>query len=101
MRKKSGRAGIMTLGGAAMLAMTADVGCGLPDQEPPLAEVSLASKGPGGGGGGGSLAPLSTVPVPQPVGGDIRDHAAAIRLGKALYWDVQTGGDGLTACASC
>jgi cytochrome c peroxidase len=29
------------------------------------------------------------------------DRAAAVRLGKALYWDVQTGGDGLIACASC
>lgn len=48
-----------------------------------------------------SPAPLSTVVVPQPVGGDIVDQAAAIRLGKALFWDVQAGGDGLTACASC
>jgi cytochrome c peroxidase len=101
MRKKSGGAGIIVLGGAALLATAVGAGCGRPDQEPPLAELSLASKGPGGGGGGASLAPLSTVPVPQPVGGDIRDRAAAIRLGKALYWDVQTGGDGLTACASC
>src|SRR5690242_18419663 len=49
----------------------------------------------------GGLAPLNTVPVPQPVGGDVRDQAAAIRLGKAFFWDVQVGGDGVTACASC
>jgi cytochrome c peroxidase len=30
----------------------------------------------------------------------IKDRAAAIRLGKALFWDQQAGSDG-TACASC
>lgn len=50
---------------------------------------------------GGDPPPLSQVPVPQPTGGDIINQAAAIRLGKALFWDMQTGGDGLTACASC
>jgi cytochrome c peroxidase len=29
------------------------------------------------------------------------DQAAARRLGKALFWDIQAGGDGQTACASC
>jgi cytochrome c peroxidase len=46
-------------------------------------------------------APLSTVPVPQPTGGDIVDQAAAIRLGKAFFWDIQVSGDGQVACASC
>jgi cytochrome c peroxidase len=46
-------------------------------------------------------APLGSVPAPQPSGGDIQDQSAAIRLGKALFWDVQAGGDGTTACASC
>src|SRR5262245_45353248 len=45
--------------------------------------------------------PLSSVPVPAPFPTDIVDNEAAIRLGKALFWDVQTGGDGQTACASC
>ena len=45
--------------------------------------------------------PLSSVPVPQPGGGDIVNQAAAVRLGKALFWDVQQGGDGQTSCASC
>jgi cytochrome c peroxidase len=40
-------------------------------------------------------------PVPQPVGGSIVDPAAAIRLGKALFWDAQAGSDGKMACASC
>src|SRR4051794_16857890 len=51
--------------------------------------------------GGGGLRPLSSEPVPQPTGGHIVDPAAAVRLGKALFWDIQTGGDGRTACASC
>jgi cytochrome c peroxidase len=45
--------------------------------------------------------PLSQVTVPQPVGGNIVNLAAAIRLGKSLFWDIQAGGDGQTACATC
>src|SRR6266567_4745497 len=47
------------------------------------------------------LGPLSSVAVPMPIGGDIVDQAAAVRLGKALFWDIQLGGDGQTACATC
>src|SRR5438046_1349350 len=31
----------------------------------------------------------------------IKDKSAALRLGKALFWDMQVGSDGFTACASC
>src|SRR5262249_28087047 len=31
----------------------------------------------------------------------VQDQAAAIRMGKALFWDEQTGGDGRIACATC
>jgi cytochrome c peroxidase len=31
----------------------------------------------------------------------VKDRKAAIRLGKALFWDMQVGSDGKTACASC
>jgi len=31
----------------------------------------------------------------------IVDRAAAVRLGKALFWDMQLGSDGVQACASC
>ena len=48
----------------------------------------------------GFLGP-SFVPVPQPTGGTIVDQDAAIRLGKALFWDMQAGSDGKIACASC
>ena len=49
----------------------------------------------------GDLAPLSTVGVAKRTGGTIIDNAAAIRLGKALFWDTQVGGDGKIACATC
>jgi len=50
-----------------------------------------------------NLAPLSSVPVPLPpnLGDFVVDQQAAIRLGKALFWDQQLGGDGTQACASC
>jgi cytochrome c peroxidase len=44
---------------------------------------------------------FSGSPVPQPRGGSIVDSDAAIRLGKALFWDAQAGSDGQMACASC
>src|SRR5215212_7805865 len=48
-------------------------------------------------------ASLSTVPVSEPpnLSDFVADKAAAIRLGKALFWDMQIGSDGATACASC
>ena len=54
---------------------------------------------------GGDPAPpsLKTVPVPLPtnLSDFVKDNDAAIRLGKALFWDMQVGGDGKVACASC
>jgi len=48
------------------------------------------------------LAPLNSVQVPLPdLTGFVIDNTAAIRLGKALFWDMQAGGDGIQACASC
>jgi cytochrome c peroxidase len=46
---------------------------------------------------------LKTVPVPEPanLGEFVKDRQAAIRLGKALFWDMQVGSDGMTACATC
>jgi cytochrome c peroxidase len=61
--------------------------------------VSAFNAGPAWADGG--LAPLNKVAVPQATGGDIIDQAAAVRLGKALFWDMQTGGDGQIACATC
>ena len=48
------------------------------------------------------LTALKTVEVPPAPGlsNYIRDRDAAIRLGKALFWDSKVGSDG-NACASC
>src|SRR5713226_2803508 len=47
------------------------------------------------------LGPLSSVSVPTPTNAPPMDQEAAVRLGKALFWDTQVGGDGQTACATC
>ena len=46
---------------------------------------------------------LDTIPVPTPpdLANYVADKSAAIALGKALFWDMQTGSDGKTACATC
>lgn len=46
---------------------------------------------------------LKTVAVPEPpnLGDFVRDRATAIALGKALFWDMQLGSDGVQACATC
>src|SRR5947209_7608459 len=41
------------------------------------------------------------VPEPPNLSDFVADKAAAIRLGKALFWDMQIGSDGATACATC
>ena len=48
-------------------------------------------------------APLKAVPIPEPATlmNFVKDRKAAINLGKALFWDMQVGGDGMQACASC
>ncbi|MBW4678048.1 MAG: cytochrome-c peroxidase [Desmonostoc geniculatum HA4340-LM1] len=46
---------------------------------------------------------LKTVTVPEPdnLGEFVKDKTAAIALGKAFFWDMQVGSDGITSCASC
>ena len=41
------------------------------------------------------------VPEPLDLNDYVADREAAIRLGKALFWDVRLGTDGQTACATC
>lgn len=31
----------------------------------------------------------------------VKDQAALVRLGKALFWDMQVGSDGVQSCATC
>lgn len=47
--------------------------------------------------------PLSAVAVLEPSNlfEFVKDKDAAIRLGKALFWDMSVGSDGKQACASC
>src|SRR5262245_33249168 len=56
--------------------------------------------------GGAAILPppsLRTVPPPKPVNlaDFVVDEAAAVALGKALFWDMQAGSDGIQACATC
>ncbi len=46
---------------------------------------------------------LRGVPVPGPsdLSAYVKNNAAAVALGKALFWDMQVGSDGVQACASC
>ena len=46
---------------------------------------------------------LRAAPVPGPsnLGDFVREPDMAIALGKALFWDMQVGSDGVQACASC
>jgi len=47
--------------------------------------------------------PLNQIPVPEPPNlfEFVRSKAAAIKLGKALFWDMQAGSDNIQACGSC
>jgi cytochrome c peroxidase len=46
---------------------------------------------------------LKTLPIPQPaaLASYVKDKKAAVELGKALFWDMQVGSDGVQACATC
>jgi cytochrome c peroxidase len=50
-----------------------------------------------------AVASLKTAAIPRPanLGVFVKDEEAAIRLGKALFWDMQVGSDAVQACASC
>jgi cytochrome c peroxidase len=47
--------------------------------------------------------PLNQVPVPEPPNlfQFVKNKPAAIKLGKAFFWDMQVGSDGTQACGSC
>jgi cytochrome c peroxidase len=50
--------------------------------------------------GPGTLKALRPRNIPE-LGTYVRDRRAAIALGKALFWDMQVGSDGIQACGSC
>ena len=68
-----------------------------------FADGGNSGSGSSGSGSSGGAKPLSSVKVPLPadLGTYVKDKQAAIILGKALFWDTQTGGTGTQACASC
>ena len=41
------------------------------------------------------------VPLPSHLDSFVKDRKAAVQLGKALFWDMQLGSDGVMTCASC
>ena len=49
------------------------------------------------------LNPLNQTPIPEPpqLFQFVKNKSAAIQLGKALFWDMQAGSDGIVACATC
>jgi cytochrome c peroxidase len=49
------------------------------------------------------LAALSTIPTPNvpELSTYVANKAAAIALGKTLFWEMQSGSDGVQACATC
>lgn len=98
----------------------------LPVTSPAPAAYELSCPAPGTGFGPLVVAPAGALPfvplgslreVPNPVlprdpvtgapalredlAPYVADVAAAIQLGKALFWDVQAGSDDATACATC
>lgn len=61
---------------------------------PPLASIAIPGVQP----------ELQAMTARTPTASDfvfVKDRKAAIALGKALFWDMQLGSDGQTACASC
>jgi len=98
-RQRAGRARPI-----AALVLVAATACQAPSADDGADEdigVPLAATGVVAAASAAGLRTLSSEPVPQPTGGHILDQRAAVRLGKALFWDIQAGGDGQVACASC
>ncbi|MCC6538515.1 MAG: hypothetical protein IT162_13245 [Bryobacterales bacterium] len=54
---------------------------------------------------GTPISSLKGKPVPQPSSTELSQYvsnkALALALGKALFWDMQVGSDGIQSCASC
>ena len=44
---------------------------------------------------------LSAPPDPSGLGQFVKDRTVLLQLGKALFWDMQVGSDGIQSCASC
>jgi cytochrome c peroxidase len=73
---------------------------GQADPPPPIARVPNPPLASDLANLPGDLRPIA-IPEPANLGDFVKDRAAAIALGKALFWDMQVGSDGVQACASC
>jgi len=71
----------------------------LPEKEAPVTEAQMIAEGEAAS----LLRTLKgvTIPAPANLSEFVRDRQAAIALGKALFWDMQIGSDGITSCATC
>src|SRR5882762_6130463 len=86
-------------GACATLAMSSLFACAEPKDLQELSQTSVGELQQQIHSLPFDLRPLSTEPVPQPFVieavppsvGTIIDQAAAIRLGKAFFWDIQAG----------
>jgi cytochrome c peroxidase len=65
--------------------------------------VAAGGNSPAGAAKVPLLASLDSTPVPAPPDQAtyIKNRSSAVKLGKALFWDMQAGSDGRTACATC
>jgi cytochrome c peroxidase len=90
---------------AAVLALLMLVGAGLAAhaQDPPDDTIPRVPDPPPKGDLEQLPGDLRAVDVPGPpnLNEFIKDPVMAIALGKALFWDMQVGSDGIQACASC
>jgi cytochrome c peroxidase len=100
-RTKGGFAATFGSGFGAAFAMVSLLACTSPEEAEDPAQLSATELQQALGTPRFDFRPLSREPVPQPIGGSIINQRAAIRLGKAFFWDIQTGTDGQTACATC
>lgn len=46
-------------------------------------------------------AALADIPAPAGLRNFVQDRVLLLKLGKALFWDMQVGSDGIQSCASC
>ena len=91
--------------GAALLALAGLLGSGMSvfAQAPPDTTISRVPDPPLASDLTNLPGDLRAVAVPGPSNLDefIKDPVMALALGKALFWDMQVGSDGMQACASC
>ncbi|MGH7887799.1 MAG: cytochrome-c peroxidase [Candidatus Binatia bacterium] len=72
------------------------------ENPPPL--DAITSKPPATAADPGQSSPpplLTAVAPPTNLGDFVVDETALLKLGKALFWDMQLGSDGIQSCASC